>query len=307
MRILHCSDTHYRTGTDGARAAEDRDAADGTPARPLALPAAAFYPAMLDRLGNTLPAFEACLREGLAPDVSGVRPDVVVLTGDFAEGGGAAAYREVGTAYRRICRELTGTVLPCIVTPGNHDDRQALRSGWPEALPGTGGEPLLYVREVAGALFISFDTTEPGHADGFVDDGRLAWLRGELEAAAACGRPAFVCTHHHVDPSQSDMPALPGAERLLEMLRRPGAVLLNGHTHHQAHRVYEGVEYFTADATSFQADPCDVRPEGGRVVRAVRFRRLRGYNVYDVDRGRVVRARAVTCAAGEVLGDMVLG
>ena len=103
------------------------------------------------------------------------------------------------------------------------------------------------------------------------------------------------------------MPVLPGAEELLELLRRPGVAVLNGHTHHQAHRVYEGVEYHTADATSFQADPCDVHPAGGAPVRAVRFRRLSGYNVYDVRDRRIVRACAVTYDGGDVLGDMLLG
>ena len=191
--------------------------------------------------------------------------------------------------------------------PGNHDDRAALRAGWPGALSGLGGEPLLYTCEVAGSRLISFDTSEPGHADGYVDAERLAWLRGELEMAVSRGQMALVCTHHHVDPSQTDMPVLPGAEELLELLRRPGVAVLNGHTHHQAHRVYEGVEYHTADATSFQADPCDVRPAGGAPVRAVRFRRLSGYNVYDVRDRRIVRACAVAYDGGEVLGDMLLG
>ena len=42
-------------------------------------------------------------------------------------------------------------------------------------------------------------------------------------------------------------------------------------------------------------------------MRAVRFRRLSGYNVYDVRYRRIVRACAVTYDGGEVLGDMLLG
>ena len=45
----------------------------------------------------------------------------------------------------------------------------------------------------------------------------------------------------------------------------------------------------------------------GAPVRAVRFRRLSGYNVYDVRDRRIVRACAVTYDGGEVLGDMLLG
>lgn len=313
MRVLHLSDIHYSLGAKDARREADGcgDNVHGAVAevgdRPLSLPAAEFYPAMVDRLGDVLPAFEACLREGLAADDAGERVGAIVLTGDFVERGGEAAYRVVGEAVYRACREVLGAVVPCIVTPGNHDDRAALRAGWPGALSGLGGEPLLYAQEVADVRLISFDTSEPGHADGYVDAERLAWLRGELEVAESRGQTALVCTHHHVDPSQTDMPALPGAVELLELLRRPGVAVLNGHTHHQAHRVYEGVEYHTADATSFQADPCDVHPAGGAPVRAVRFRRLSGYNVYDVRDRRIVRACAVTYDGGDVLGDMLLG
>lgn len=296
MRILHCSDIHYSHGSSSARAV-----------RPVSLPAAEFYPAMVEQLGDTLPAFEACLREGLAADGAGKQPDVVVLTGDFVERGGAKAYCQVGEAFARISTEMVGCVLPCVVTPGNHDERAALRAGWPEVLPGTGADPLLYTRQEMGTLFISFDTSEPGHADGYLDADRLDWLRSVLDNAAAQGQFAVVCTHHHLDPGQSDMPVLPGVQELLDVLRRPQVVLLNGHTHHQAHRAFEGVEYFTADATSFQADPLNVCSDDGTYARAVRFRRLRGFNVYDVDDNRVVRAQSMTCDANEILGDMLLG
>lgn len=298
MRILHLSDIHY--SHPDALGTVPHDA-------PLCLPASSFYPAMLDSLGDTLPAFEACLREGLA-----ARPDVVVLTGDFVERGGADAYKAVGAAYRRISHGVAGTVLPCIVTPGNHDDRAALCAGWGEvtpALPQTAvrdaRSPLQYVYEMGDVLFISFDTSEAGYGDGYLDAERLVWLRHALVRAREAGRLAVVCTHHHVDPGQSDMPPVPGAAALLDVLRDANAVLLNGHTHHQAQRVFEGVPYYTAGATSFQADPRDITLRDGASARAVRFRLIRGYNLYDVDGGRIVRAQTTTFGAGRVLGDMV--
>ena len=106
MRVLHLSDIHYSLGAKDARRGADGcgDNAHGAVAevgdRPLSLPAAEFYPAMVDRLGDVLPAFEACLREGLAADDAGERVDAIVLTGDFVERGGAAAYRAVGEAVQ---------------------------------------------------------------------------------------------------------------------------------------------------------------------------------------------------------------
>ena len=77
MRVLHLSDIHYSLGAKGARRGADGcgDNAHGAVAevgdRPLSLPAAEFYPAMVDRLGDVLPAFEACLREGRGVSAKG--------------------------------------------------------------------------------------------------------------------------------------------------------------------------------------------------------------------------------------------
>ena len=96
MRVLHLSDIHYSLGAKDARRGADGcgDNAHGAVAevgdRPLSLPAAEFYPAMVDRLGDVLPAFEACLREGLAADDAGERVGAIVLTGDFVERGGVS-------------------------------------------------------------------------------------------------------------------------------------------------------------------------------------------------------------------------
>ena len=306
MNVLHISDVHYSSNaarTDGmsadALASLHEEGCEGAPfaARP-----PKFYPAMLDYMGSTIPVLERRLRDAFAQ----ATPDVVLLTGDLVDRGGSEAYRELAESFRSVVDELAGGMLPVVATPGNHDDRAAFRDGWPEILPGEGDEPAFFVREVDGTAFVSFDTSEAGCSNGYVDDARLAWLEGTLADLSARGVPAVVCTHHHLDPGQSDMSPCPRAHDLLVLLRRYNAVLFNGHTHHQAHSMLEGVPYYTADALSFQADSLDVRKSGLLPVRAVRFRKVYGYNMYRLEGAHVQCAQTVTCDTGELLGDMFI-
>ncbi|MEV0562667.1 metallophosphoesterase [Dactylosporangium sp. NPDC050588] len=153
--------------------------------------------------------------------------DAVLVTGDVADHGLDAEY----AAFGRL-RKLG---VPVLAVPGNHDDPAAFRTDRAET--------------VAGVLFALCDSSVPGHAEGWLDDGTLRWLDGTL--AAAAGTPAFVCCHHPPVPvgkPAADQVRQLGAGRLADVLRRHPDVLavLCGHVHSAAVGTFAGVPVLAA-------------------------------------------------------------
>ncbi|MDG6105521.1 metallophosphoesterase [Dactylosporangium aurantiacum] len=166
-------------------------------------------------------------------------PDVILVTGDVADHGRAEEYAELG--------KLRQLGVPVLALPGNHDERAALRAELLDERPAS--EPVNRVETVAGVVFALCDSSVPGHAEGWLDDGTLEWLDTTL--AAAAGAPAFVCCHHPPVPvgkPAADQVRQLGAGRLAEVLGRHRDVLavLCGHVHSAAVSVFAGVPVLAA-------------------------------------------------------------
>ncbi len=112
-------------------------------------------------------------------------PDVVVFTGDLTESGAPAQ-------YARFLELIAPLPMPWLAIPGNHDDREALRT----ALRGThdvpARGPLCYTDERFPLRLIALDSTDPGRAGGSLDAARLDWLDRTL---ASDPRPALIMLH----------------------------------------------------------------------------------------------------------------
>ncbi|MGW2402356.1 metallophosphoesterase [Kitasatospora sp. NPDC001664] len=152
--------------------------------------------------------------------------DAVLVSGDVADHGSPAEYREA--------RELLSTRHPLLVLPGNHDERAAFRSVLlGEGPAGADGAPLnrLHVAEEFAVALC--DSTRPGRDDGLLDEGTLEWLDGALGSVRV---PVLVAFHH--PPVRLGIPYLDGlrqfgAERLAAVAdRHPHvAAFLCGHAH----------------------------------------------------------------------------
>ena len=121
--------------------------------------------------------------------INGMNPPVgaVVVTGDLTDGAQHVEYARLRGALDRLRP-------PYYLLPGNHDRGAALRevfagSGY---LPADG--PIHYAVDRGGVRIVALDTTARGRAGGFVDDDRLAWLRGAL--ADSADRATLLCMHH---------------------------------------------------------------------------------------------------------------
>lgn len=117
--------------------------------------------------------------------------DAVVITGDLTHAGGVESYR----LLRDI---LKGSSLKPRLLIGNHDDRAAFLSVFPETPTDKAGY-VQYSEDMPAGRFLYLDTVGPTHA-GRYDAGRRAWLEGELSRARTDGVPVFLFMHHNPSP-----------------------------------------------------------------------------------------------------------
>jgi len=115
-------------------------------------------------------------------------PDVVLATGDLVDGGSEEE-------YRRLRELLAPLSMPVYLIPGNHDDRDALRSAFADhAYLGLIGEPACYCVAGHPVRLIALDTTVAGETGGALDHRQIDWLEEQL--AAAPHEPALIFMHH---------------------------------------------------------------------------------------------------------------
>lgn len=115
------------------------------------------------------------------------RPAAVVVTGDLTDFGRVEEYETL----RELLAPLT---MPVYLMPGNHDDRQNLRTVFADhEYLGTNGFVQYHV-QIGPLQVLALDTSEPGHSDGMLCEARLNWLDRQL--AAMQGKPVVIAMHH---------------------------------------------------------------------------------------------------------------
>lgn len=179
-------------------------------------------------------------------------PDAVLLTGDLTADGRPAEY----ALLRQLIASLPAPAHPI---PGNHDDRDALRSAFADdPLVTSSPGHVSYTAACAGVRALMLDTIVPGEERGALGPGRLAWLEAQLRDLG--DGPAILAMHH--PPILTGMPAfdaigLPEADRgsLEALLRGAPAVRLvvAGHVHRSVSGAIAGRPVFVCPSVHLQA------------------------------------------------------
>lgn len=187
-------------------------------------------------------------------------PDLVVATGDLADGGAPAPYAEL----RRLLAPLP---MPVYLLPGNHDERAALRAAFPEAdYLRRDPDFLHYDVDLGGLRLIALDSLVPGAVHGALCPRRLAWLEARLGEAPET--PVLLCLHH--PPFRSGIAHMDahglreGGEALAALVARHPRVerVLCGHLHRSIQARWAGTLAVTAPSTAHQLG-LDLRPGAG--------------------------------------------
>ncbi len=180
--------------------------------------------------------------EKVVAHINGLRPDLVLVSGDIADTGRVAE-------VVRAAGILAGLKAPFYVTAGNHDTRGALRQGMPAAaLPAQQTAHLSYALDLPELRILALDSTDPDAPNGRICTARAAWLEAEL---AASKKPTLIFMHHpplKFSVDETDRPPLEGADVLGAVVAKHSHIvrILCGHIHLFAQALWQGKLVCTA-------------------------------------------------------------
>lgn len=248
MKILHLSDLHFRQTYD---------------------PSSDGYKNMLTKMKNPMDPLIKCLIEVNRRE----KIDTIVISGDLTDDGQASDY-----AYLKKHLEAVIGDKKMIVTLGNHDIKSQFRLGWLGEVASENS--FNTIDEFEELAIISFDNSVFKNPNGHISDEQLNWLEQTLIAIG--DKPVMVMTHHHLLNEQNTIPAVPQADKMIDLLSKYHVLaILTGHTHHSFTGEIKGIPYYTASSMSF----CGT-DEGNGIVR---FEACYGYNIYTIKKGKIVR------------------
>ncbi len=168
------------------------------------------------------------------------KPRFVLIGGDVANDKGTIA------EYQAAKSALAEFQLPFYLMPGNHDDRDNMKTMFPDH--GYMFSPdgfIHYVIEQPEMDVIALDTVIPGKLHGALCEKRLAWLKGALKAKK--DKPVLIAMHH--PPFKvgiekiDDLRCVEGVDELAQLLQSHGKVqgILCGHVHRRVDLMWHGI------------------------------------------------------------------
>jgi 3',5'-cyclic AMP phosphodiesterase CpdA len=160
-----------------------------------------------------------------ALDAEQPAPDAVLGTGDLTNDGRPEE-------FERLAELLAPLTVPFLPVPGNHDDRDLVRSTFPD-LPWVDAEHASWVTTVCGVRVVGLDSTLPGQPGAAFDADREQWLADVL--AAGHDGPTLLALHHPpfaTGVGWMDRAGFVGVDRLAAVLaEHPVDRVLSGHVH----------------------------------------------------------------------------
>lgn len=174
--------------------------------------------------------------------------DLVIISGDLTHYGHKDSYK----ALKAL---LADTALAPKLIIGNHDDRQAFRSVFPQVRVDVHGH-VQYAVDTNQGRFLFLDTKIEGtHAGGYGAD-RQAWLISELDGARAEGVLVYLVMHHHPcavgDRSADEIGLVDGAEfrSILRTYRETVRHIFFGHCHFSLSGAVHGIPFSAPRSTN---------------------------------------------------------
>ncbi len=197
----------------------------------------------------------------LAEAVAGLNAETPALaavlgTGDLTNGGRPGE-------YVNLAELLAPLAVPFLPIPGNHDDRDLLRSTFPD-MPWVDAAHASWVTSVAGVRVVGLDSTIPGRPGAEFDVDREEWLRSVL--AVAHDGPTLLTVHHPPFATGvvwMDSAGFIGLDRLTAVLAdHPVDRVLCGHFHRPITSTIAGIPAQVCISTVQHID-LDFAPDAG--------------------------------------------
>ncbi len=169
--------------------------------------------------------------------------DVLLGTGDLADGGARAAYDRLQVYFNQLTASNYWL-------PGNHDGRDAMEAA---------AQPARLCREVRAGRWqiLLLDSQVPGEVGGTLGDAELSLLETALQRASDQALHTLVCLHHHpvaIGCDWLDEQMVSDAAAFFSVLDRYRGVraVLWGHVHQEIDRLRNGVRLLASPSTCVQ-------------------------------------------------------
>ncbi|MBY0358169.1 MAG: 3',5'-cyclic-AMP phosphodiesterase [Candidatus Obscuribacterales bacterium] len=191
-------------------------------------------------------------------------PDFYLFTGDLSQD-------ETTESYRRLADSVGKANAPCYFLPGNHDQRQNLKTGL-LASPTSFCNERGFIN--SGWQIILLDSLVEGKVGGYLANDELKFLE---ETLAKKADHVLICVHHHLLPCGSkwtDKIGISNSDAFFDIVDRHDNVrcVLSGHIHQAFDAVRGNVRYLATPSTGVQFKPnsdtfaVDAQPPGFRIL-----------------------------------------
>lgn len=187
---------------------------------------------------------ERSARQVIEAALASQQPDCVLVTGDIAADGQAAAYEQLNGFFNHR--------VPTLWLPGNHDDVRAQKGAYRDHLK----------RRIVGRHWdvLMLETQVAGKVGGYFSSAELEALQCAVADAAAGDKSLLIATHHPLRALQStwlDEQAVSNASAALTIMQALSdrVVVVSGHVHQESDAVVQGVRMLTTPSTCIQFAP----------------------------------------------------
>ena len=187
---------------------------------------------------------ERSARQVIEAALASQQPDCVLVTGDIAADGQAAAYEQLNGFFNHR--------VPTLWLPGNHDDVRAQKGAYRDHLK----------RRIVGRHWdvLMLETQVAGKVGGYFSPTELEALQRAVADAAAGDKSLLIATHHPLRALQStwlDEQAVSNASAALTLMQTLSdrVVVVSGHVHQESDAVVQGVRMLTTPSTCIQFAP----------------------------------------------------
>ncbi|MBT6180308.1 MAG: metallophosphoesterase [Halieaceae bacterium] len=187
---------------------------------------------------------ERSARQVIEAALASQQPDCVLVTGDIAADGQAAAYEQLNGFFNHR--------VPTLWLPGNHDDVRAQKGAYRDHLK----------RRIVGRHWdvLMLETQVVGKVGGYFSSAELEALQCAVADAAAGDKSLLIATHHPLRALQStwlDEQAVSNASAALTLMQTLSdrVVVVSGHVHQESDAVVQGVRMLTTPSTCIQFAP----------------------------------------------------
>ncbi|MEZ6126310.1 MAG: metallophosphoesterase [Planctomycetaceae bacterium] len=207
------------------------------------------------------------------------RFDHVIITGDHT-------HDERPESYQAVRDILSPWLDQLWQVPGNHDDREVLRSVFTAVNHGqdspTQSRPDAFIQfrfQTGNWLCIGLDTHLPGEVSGLIREEQVTQLKSDLQNSPAT-RVALFFHHPPVDVNSvwMDLIGLAGRELLQNVVQEDPRIRLIccGHVHHELETTLHQTLVVTTPSTGIQFDPQGTHPTFAAAAPGYRIIEFRG-------------------------------